>query len=421
MNSKIDEGSIRIVVYLEGYTSIANTLSSLTVSLQEYSASWDKTGEAIDNATSKALDETQSKLDSAISTIASYQDSIYSLEQIMTQSVEVSSDEFNAHAQVIAQDLYNIVQAGGLMADEVANTLGTTTSEIAKSLTENVSNQSLAAQAISANTNTAITNMATAVGELFDSLGEAISNFKVDITFGVKSITTKRADLGLLEKVQLPAIKFGIEADGESLSAIGDAVSSFGKSVASNFTPQTIDINDYLFGNTEKGKNSSYTPSSDILTNYNNALDQIKKSGKGTSQVFDWIENKLKSVQRTITNLGKTVSATWKSWTTRNNALAQQISEVNKEITLQQQAYQKYMALANGVGLSSYYQNLVKNGTIDISTITNEDLIDQIKAFEDFYNKALDCQDAIFDLEDELTNLAKTKFDKVPREYENQL
>lgn len=419
--SKFDEGSIGITEYLEGYVSIAETLSSLTDNLQENSASWDKNGEAIDNATSKALDETQSKLDSAISTIASYQDSIYSLEQIMTQSVEVGSDEFNAHAQVIAQDLYNIVQAGGLMADEISNTLGTTTSQIAKSLTENVSNQSLAAQAISANTNTAITNMATAVGELFDSLGDAISNFKVDVTFGVKSITTKTADLGLLGKVQLPAIKFGIEADGESLSAIGDAVSSFGKSVASNFTPQTIDINDYLFGNTETGKNSSYTPSGDILNNYNNALDKIKKSGKGTSQVFDWIENKLKSVQRTITNLGKTVSATWKSWITRNNALAQQISEVNKEITLQQQAYQKYMALANGVGLSSYYQNLVKSGTIDISTITNEDLIDQIKAFEDFYNKALDCQDAIVDLEDELANLAKTKFDNVASEYENQL
>lgn len=419
--SKFDEGSIGITEYLEGYVSIAETLSSLTDNLQENSASWDKNGEAIDNATSKALDETQSKLDSAINTIASYQDSIYSLEQIMTQSVEVGSDEFNAHAQVIAQDLYNIVQAGGLMADEVANTLGTTTSQIAKSLTENVSNQSLAAQAISANTNTAITNMATAVGELFDSLGEAISNFKVDVTFGVKSITTKTADLGLLGKVQLPAIKFGIEADGESLSAIGDAVSSFGKSVASNFTPQTIDINDYLFGNTETGKNSSYTPSGDILNNYNNALDKIKKSGKGTSQVFDWIENKLKSVQRTITNLGKTVSATWKSWTTRNNALAQQISEVNKEITLQQQAYQKYMALANGVGLSSYYQNLVKNGTIDISTITNEDLIDQIKAFENFYNKALDCQDAIVDLEDELVNLAETEFDNVVQQYDDEL
>lgn len=418
---KFSSGSISITEYLEGYTSIAKTLSSLTDSLQEDSASWDKNGEAIDNATSKALDETQSKLDSAISTIASYQDSIYSLEQIMTQSVEVGSDEFNAHAQVIAQDLANIVAAGGLMADEVAKTLGTTTSEIAKSMSENVSNQSLAAQAISANTNTAITNMATAVGELFDSLGDAISNFKVDVTFGVKSITTKTADLGLLGKVQLPAIKFGIEADGESLSAIGDAVSSFGKSVASNFTPQTIDINDYLFGNTETGKNSSYTPSGDILNNYNNALDKIKKSGKGTSQVFDWIENKLKSVQRTITNLGKTVSATWKSWTTRNNAMAQQISEVNKEISLQQQAYQKYMTLANGVGLSSYYQNLVKNGSINISTITDEDLIYKIKAFEDFYNKALDCQDAIVDLEDELANLAKTKFDNVASEYENQL
>lgn len=420
---EFDSGKISITEYLEGYVSIGQTLSKLTDDLQENSASWNANGEAIDSATSQALDNTQTQLSSAINTIQSYQDSIYSLEQIMTQSVEVGSDEFAAHAQVIAQDLAMIVQQGGLMADEVSRVLGTTTSEIAQSLTKNVSNQGLAAQAISANTNSAITNMATAVGTLFDTLGNAISNFKVDVTFGVKSITTQDADLGILGNVKLPAVKFGLKASGESLSQIGSAISSFGKSVASNFTPQMIDINDFVFGNTDNTKDYNYTPSLNTLKNYNDALGNAKKGGSGsskeTAETFDWIKNKVEAVQRVIANLGKTVSATYKSWTKRNSALSEQISKIKEEISVQKQAYAEYMSMANGVGLSTHYQDLVKNGALDISTITDETLVEKIKSFEEFYNKAIGCQDTISDLNDELAELARTKFDNLDKQFKN--
>lgn len=419
--SEFDSGKISITEYLESYVVIGETLSTLTDQLQENSATWNENGEAIDNATSKALDDTQSKLVSAIGVIQSYQDSIYSLEQIMTQSVQVGSEEFSAHAKVIAQDLYNIVQTGGLMADEVAKTLGTTTEEIAQSLTENVSNQSIAAQAISANTNTAITDMATSVGELFDTLGEAISNFKVDITFGVKSITMKEADLGILGNVKLPAVEFGVEASGESLDAIGSAISAFGESVKSNYIPQTIDLEDYLFGNTENAKDYSYTPDSSVLNNYNRALENIKNSQKETAETFNWIKVAVERVQRTITNLGDIVSSTYKKWSTRNNALAQEIYAINEEIALQQKAYNKYMSLSNSVGLSSHYKSLVQNGAIQIDSIKSDSLKEQIKQYQEFYEQALECQDAITELRGELVNLAETKFDNYVSKYENQL
>ncbi len=413
--NKFDSGQISITEYLEGYVSIAETLSSLTDSLQENSDSWNKNGEAMDNATSNALDDTQSKLNSAIDTISSYQDSIYSLEQIMTQSVEVGSDEFASHAQVIAEDLYNIVQAGGLMADEVANTLGTTTSEIAQSLTENVSNQSLAAQVITANTNSAITNMATAVGDLFDNLGSAISNFKADITFGVKSITTKEADFGKLGKIPLPAIKFGIEADGESLSAIGSAISSFGQSISSNFTPQMIDMNDFTSENTKSTKKSNHTP---INKNTPNNPDTAATANE-TKETFNWIETALSRIQRKITNFGKTVSATWKSWTDRNTALKDQISAVNRELELQNQARARYEQQANSVALDETTKRLVREGAIDITTVDGN-TADLIKEYQEWYEKILECDDAIIDLQDELANLAKMKFDNLSKQFEDQ-
>lgn len=144
-------------------------------------------------------------------------------------------------------------------------------------------------------------------------------------------------------------------------------------------------------------------------------------SAKETEESFNWIERAIKKVQRTITNLGKTVSATWKSWTTRNKALKDQISAVNSEISTQQKAYDYYMKKANGVGLSKTYQELVKNGTIRIDTIKDENLIEKIKAYQDFYDQAIECKDAITDLQDELVELEMTKFDNTAKQFEDQI
>lgn len=127
---KFDSGQISVSEYLDGYLSIAQTLSALTDDLQENSAVWDQNGNAMSDSTSAMLDNTQSSLENAMSTITSYQDSIYSLEQLMSGAVEVGTEDFTAHTQVIAEDLANIVASGGVMADEIANTLGTTTAKL---------------------------------------------------------------------------------------------------------------------------------------------------------------------------------------------------------------------------------------------------------------------------------------------------
>lgn len=149
--------------------------------------------------------------------------------------------------------------------------------------------------------------------------------------------------------------------------------------------------------------------------------DNTGSTKSETKKEFNWIETALSRIQRTATNLGKTVSATWKSWTDRNSALKSQISAVNQEITKQRQAYNAYMSEANSLGLSSYYQNLVKNGAMDISTITNSDLADKISKYQEYYEAALSAEDAIIDLEDELRNLARTEFDNIVKQFDSEI
>ncbi|MCI8416421.1 MAG: hypothetical protein HFI33_02765 [Lachnospiraceae bacterium] len=326
--SKFDSGSIGISEYLEGYVSIANTLSTLTDELQENSASWDQNGNAMDNATSEMLDSTQVSLDNAISTIESYQDSIYSLEQIMSGAVEAGTDEFTAHTQVIAEDLANIVASGGEMADEIANTLGTTTSEIASNMSENVSNQNLAAQAIAANTNVAIMDMADSVGQLFDTLGNAISNFKVDVSFDIKKISWKVLDMGILGPRVVPKIDFGLEANGESLSAIGAAISNFGKSVSSNLASQTIDLSDFNF----KGDNK-YTPDADALDNYNKKLGNLKNSQKAAGKAAkDAADEAVDAINEQIDALEREKEAAEEAFQVQIDGIDDLIKEKDKQI-----------------------------------------------------------------------------------------
>lgn len=154
-------------------------------------------------------------------------------------------------------------------------------------------------------------------------------------------------------------------------------------------------------------------------------VDKFNKSAtsglKDTAKTFDWIETLISRIQRNITNLGKLVSATYRNWSTRNNALAQEMAEVNKEINAQMTAYNAYMAKANSIGLSDHYKNLVMNGGLKIEDIGNDALREQIESFKEYYEKALDASDAIEDLRANLAELAMTKFNNVSEQYDEQI
>lgn len=170
------------------------------------------------------------------------------------------------------------------------------------------------------------------------------------------------------------------------------------------------------------GGASIYNTGSTVNSKSNNTnTSQANEEAEEFKETLDWIERKLKAVERDIDNLDKTASAAYKSWSERNTALSSEIAKVNEEISIQQQAYQRYIQQAESVGLSDSYKQLIQAGKIDIETITDEDLKEKIDEYQDWYDKALDCQDAVQDLQDNLADLAKTRFDGVVTQFENLL
>ena len=164
-------------------------------------------------------------------------------------------------------------------------------------------------------------------------------------------------------------------AQGTAFSSGSGGLGPVGGKPVGNGTVINNVTNNYNYNNVKSGnsKNSSKSSSS------------AKKEAEEFSETLDWIEIAIDRVERAIDSLDKTATNTFLDFAERDGALLQQMQQVTNEINLQQQAYERYMAEANSVGLSADWQDKVKNGRIDIEVITDEGLKEQIDQFQEWY------------------------------------
>lgn len=144
-------------------------------------------------------------------------------------------------------------------------------------------------------------------------------------------------------------------------------------------------------------------------------------SSKDTKEKFNWIEPLIKRISTAYSRLKNVVSDTTTTWLKRNNALSDSISTLSSEINAQSQAYEYYINAFNGYGLDDYYKNQIANGSISIDVIYDEDLKNAISDCQDFYDKAQDAKTAVQELGIELKGLAKSRFDNIKSQYEEQI
>jgi len=164
------------------------------------------------------------------------------------------------------------------------------------------------------------------------------------------------------------------------------------------------------------GNSNSNSKSS---TNSNN--NSTSEEAESTLETYDWVERKIESIHHMVEILNQVVDRTYRNWTERNQAIGKEMSLINDEIEAQTAGFWKYLQRADESGLSDYYKNLVKDGAISIEDIEDEALQEQIADYQEWFEKAKECGDAIEDLKDDLADLAKTNFDHVAQEFEDQI
>ena len=143
---------------------------------------------------------------------------------------------------------------------------------------------------------------------------------------------------------------------------------------------------------TSSSKKKSLSSSSKSSSNSSNSSSKSNSSSDSsndkeeTKETLDWIETKLDRIKRKIDELDTTASSTYRTWSKRNEALSSELSKVTEKISLQQQAYDRYIKEAEsaGEGLSSDWIDKIQNGKIDIETITDSDMKEKISDYKNW-------------------------------------
>lgn len=165
-------------------------------------------------------------------------------------------------------------------------------------------------------------------------------------------------------------------------------------------------------GNSKSTKSTKSSKSSD-----SKASEEAEKF----EEVLDWIAIAIDRIEREIKNLDTVASSTFRGWSERTSALNNQIAQTRNEIDLQQRAYDRYMKAANDVGLDAGWAQKVRDGKVDVELITDENVADKVKQYQEWYEKALDARDAVIELTEAESQLFQQRFDNVSEKFDGYL
>lgn len=171
------------------------------------------------------------------------------------------------------------------------------------------------------------------------------------------------------------------------------------------------------------GTNSNWTNRHNSSGSSSNSSGSNDSSAQDKADEFletiDWIEVKINRCEEAIARLNKTEENTFSGWTLRTTALNDEIAKTADEIEWATQGYKRYLQQADSVALSEDYKRKVRNGEINIEDITDEDLYNKIQDYQNWYEKAVELQDKIQELNISLSELAQKKFDNIVTQFED--
>lgn len=179
-----------------------------------------------------------------------------------------------------------------------------------------------------------------------------------------------------------------------------------------NFDYQGIDANKFKVGYSGGAATSAI--------DYGGTSDSDNGYSEDEPSKYDWIEVLIKRIEEGLKRLKTVADNVYTTFANRNSALRKTISKTTDEIYIQQQAYSRYMQEANSVGLSSDLKAKVQDGTIDISLYSSETQ-ELIKEYQEWYEKAIACKDAVDELNQSVADAYKQIFNNEQKKYEHKL
>ena len=160
----------------------------------------------------------------------------------------------------------------------------------------------------------------------------------------------------------------------------------------------------WVFGNTGsgnlKGTGTKYSGSSSNNSSQKSSAeksaDKASKSAEKAAdkfeEAFDQIEILLDRMDRTLQRLTDSIDTYSYDLSKQSAASDKAMSTIRSNLTTLQSAYNRYIKEANSVGLSDSWKKRVQNGKLDITTITDESLMDKINDYQDWWKISRQCK-----------------------------
>ena len=141
------------------------------------------------------------------------------------------------------------------------------------------------------------------------------------------------------------------------------------------------------------------------------ATEENAEAAEKSTSIYDWVERKLQYFSQKVQEIADTITD-YISPVQKANLLFKQVSAVNKEMQVNYTAARKYYEYAQSLGLDSKTRKQIEEGKyhieeIDTSTEEGKKRYELIQDYQEYYDKYIDCINAVRELRAEQVELFK--------------
>lgn len=141
-----------------------------------------------------------------------------------------------------------------------------------------------------------------------------------------------------------------------------------------------------------KKPSSSKSSSSSSTKSAQKAADTAKEAADEFEEAFDEIEILLDRMDRSLQRLTDSIETYSYNLTKQSSVSDKAMNQIRSNLTTLQSAYNRYIKEANSVGLSDSWKRIVQSGKLDITTITDESLMDKINDYQNWWKISRQCK-----------------------------
>lgn len=211
-----------------------------------------------------------------------------------------------------------------------------------------------------------------------------------------------------------------LQAAVAGLQATGSATQAQAAGLVMQGTMNALSMLNHVDMSTGLGSNAatSATSGSDPEDAAEEVEEAIEEQTEEVKNMFNWIDRLLERLSRR-TEKWMNKAERFFSWWKKNEMVNKAIKSGRGEIKQTNRAYSYYLAQAQAYDLDPKYKKKVEKGEVWIDNITDDDLADKIRDYQELWEQIKKCKDSLDELYNRERELIYQKLDNIVEYFDN--